>query len=322
MLQQVLRAAAADQAASKGSAARLHLLRAARHQPARRGLRGPDVLHRVLRRPRTLYEVAKDGDPAKGSWVVPRRTADEYDEKHVVRAREDPTDRRRRSTCVHPKGTFVFRLAGRDRQRSASYYTPEVLTQCVVKHALAELITDETLRPAVHSGLSDLRAGAGLRRVPQRGDQPARRRVPATPPGRAGRRRSTPRTTGAELQKVKAHIALHQCYGVDLNATAVELAEVSLWLNAMHPGLQAPWFGLHLRRGNSLIGARRATYDLTALGKAKKSWLSTPPADRPLVRRPDRRRRDPPLPAAGRRLGRGGGRQAGQGARAGGGRAR
>ena len=37
----------------KGSAPRLHLLRPARHQPARRGLRGPDVLHRVLRRPRT-----------------------------------------------------------------------------------------------------------------------------------------------------------------------------------------------------------------------------------------------------------------------------
>ena len=58
---------------------------------------------------------------------------------------------------------------------------------------------------------------------------------------------------------MKAYIALHNCYGVDLNATAVELAEVSLWLDTMHPGLQAPWFGLHLRRGNSLIGARRET---------------------------------------------------------------
>ena len=63
-----------------------------------------------------------------------------------------------------------------------------------------------------------------------------------------------------ELQKVKAQIALHQVYGVDLNSTAVELAEVSLWLDTMVAGLQAPWFGLHLRRGNSLIGARRATY--------------------------------------------------------------
>ena len=60
-----------------------------------------------------------------------------------------------------------------------------------------------------------------------------------------------------EERKVRAHLALHQCYGVDLNQTAVELAEVSLWLNVMHPGLRGPWFGLHLRRGNSLIGARR-----------------------------------------------------------------
>src|SRR5205085_7479403 len=95
-----------------------------------------------------------------------------------------------------------------------------------------------------------------------------------------------PEAYSTEVQKVKAHLALHQCYGVDLNQTAVELAEVSLWLNAMYPGLQAPWFGLHLRRGNSLIGARRATYDLTALGRAKQSWLKTPPTDRPLIEGP------------------------------------
>jgi type II restriction/modification system DNA methylase subunit YeeA len=58
---------------------------------------------------------------------------------------------------------------------------------------------------------------------------------------------------------------LHNCYGVDLNRTAVELAEVSLWLNVMHRGLQAPSFGLHLRRGNSLIGARRQVYSLEQL---------------------------------------------------------
>lgn len=46
---------------------------------------------------------------------------------------------------------------------------------------------------------------------------------------------------------------------------------MSLWLNTMHPGMRAPWFGLHLRRGNSLIGARRAVYaadDVTG-----KEWL-------------------------------------------------
>src|SRR5262249_26827254 len=73
-----------------------------------------------------------------------------------------------------------------------------------------------------------------------------------------------------EVQRVKAYIALHNAYGVDLNATGVELAEVSLWLNTMHPGMRAPWFGLHLRRGNSLIGARRAVY--SAADVVTKAW--------------------------------------------------
>jgi hypothetical protein len=80
-----------------------------------------------------------------------------------------------------------------------------------------------------------------------------------------------------EERKVRAYLALHQCYGVDLNQTAVELAEVSLWLNVMHPGLRGPWFGLHLRRGNSLIGARRAVYKGVPTG-----WLNAVPEDRPL----------------------------------------
>ena len=98
---------------------------------------------------------------------------------------------------------------------------------------------------------------------------------------------------------MKAYIALHQVYGVDLNATAVELAEISLWLDTMVEGLQAPWFGLHLRRGNSLIGARRAVYAPTRW--PKKAWLTTAPNDVPLGR--GDRRGHPPLPAARRRLG-------------------
>ena len=68
---------------------------------------------------------------------------------------------------------------------------------------------------------------------------------------------------------------------MDLNATAVELAEISLWLDTMVSGLQAPWFGLHLRRGNSLIGARRAVYSRAQVND--KSWLKATPADVPLT---------------------------------------
>ena len=47
----------------------------------------------------------------------------------------------------------------------------------------------------------------------------------------------------------------------------------------MHRGLQAPWFGLHLVRGNSLIGAGRRLYPAHALTKGE--WLDTAPADHP-----------------------------------------
>lgn len=225
-----------------------------------------------------MVEVAKEGDADKGSWLVPSVKSRDYDEKDLVWREDRLTGRK--DIVRHSKGSFVFRLSGRDRQRSASYYTPEVLTKCVVKHALAELITDYTraqeileyriCEPALGSGaflneaINQLAAEYLTRRQDELGV------------------RIDPESYANELQKVKTYIALHRAYGVDLNATAVELAEVSLWLNVMHRGLRAPWFGLHLRRGNSLIGARRATYDFTALGRAKKSWLDSSPIDRPL----------------------------------------
>ncbi|WP_233357227.1 Eco57I restriction-modification methylase domain-containing protein [Saccharomonospora iraqiensis] len=227
---------------------------------------------------RELVELAKDGDSGKGTWLVPRDKLAEYDEKHVVK-REDPLTGEK-SYVVHPTGTFVYRLSGRDRQRSASYYTPEVLTRTVVKHSLAELITDDTpARDILDYRVCEPAMGSGAflnEAINQLADEYLKRRQ------RELDTTIDPESYRDELQKVKAHLALHRCYGVDLNDTARELAEVSLWLNVMHRGLQAPWFGLHLKRGNSLIGARRATYDLTALGRAKQSWLKTVPTDRPL----------------------------------------
>ncbi|GGK67585.1 Eco57I restriction-modification methylase domain-containing protein [Nocardia camponoti] len=230
-----------------------------------------------------MVEVAKDGNADKGSWLVPSTSSGDYAAEDIV-SREDRLTGRR-DIVRHAKGNFVFRLSGRDRKRSASYYTPEILTKTVVKHTLAELLTEDTkaaeilefriCEPALGSGaflneaINQL-AGEYLTRA--QNERPGHRIEPEQYP--------------VELQKVKAYLALHRAYGVDLNATAVELAEVSLWLNVMHRGLRAPWFGLHMRRGNSLIGARRATYDFTALGRAKKSWLKTPPVDRPLSKGP------------------------------------
>ncbi len=226
-----------------------------------------------------LYEVAKNGDPEKGSWVVPVTRADHLSESEFVKTVDEATGET--VPVIHREGTFVFRLAGRERQQSASYYTPEVLTKFVVSQALAELLDQDGQRttpeqilelticePALGSGAFAIEAVRQLA-----AEYLKRKQEDLGEVIDADRYQF-------ELQKVKAYLALHQVYGVDLNATAVELAEISLWLDTMVAGLQAPWFGLHLRRGNSLIGARRAAYAPTQL--AKKAWLTTVPKDVPL----------------------------------------
>ncbi|WP_412518600.1 class I SAM-dependent DNA methyltransferase [Actinomadura madurae] len=233
-----------------------------------------------------LYEVAKNGDPKDGSWMIPASKADDYEDAVFVRRVDEngfKTDERVR----YKPGAFVYRLAGRDRQTSASYYTPESLTQVTVQLALRErLDQDGTVtkaREILDWTICEPALGSGAflnEAINQVAAEYLKRR-------QAEKNQSLePDLYAAELQKVKAYIALHNSYGVDLNETAVELAEVSLWLNVMHEGLQAPWFGLHLCRGNSLIGAGRRLYEPHHL--KKKAWLTTAPKDHPF--------RDGPIP--------------------------
>ena len=224
-----------------------------------------------------LYEVAPDGNPEKGSWVVPVRRCEHLREGDFVTDTDPVTGQRTRRR--YGRGQFVFRLSGRERQRSASYYTPEVLTRFTVSQALAELLGDDlpaerilsltVCEPALGSGAFAIEATRQL------AEEYLRRRQEELGV------RIDPDDYAAELQRVKAYIALHNVYGVDLNATAVEFAEITLWLDTMAPGLAAPWFGLRLRRGNSLAGASRACYTRAQVND--KTWLTTPPTAVPLT---------------------------------------
>ena len=82
-----------------------------------------------------------------------------------------------------------------------------------------------------------------------------------------------------ELQKVKMFIADRNVYGIDLNPVAVELAEVSLWLNTIYEGGFVPWFGTQLVNGNSLIGARRQVYRIENMQSTSKGmrWYEMEP---------------------------------------------
>lgn len=95
-----------------------------------------------------------------------------------------------------------------------------------------------------------------------------------------------------EIQKVKMYIADRNVYGIDLNPVAVELAEVSLWLNTIYEGGFVPWFGTQLVNGNSLIGARRQAYSEANLTTTSKGlhWYELAPDRVPLGNERKKRR--------------------------------
>ena len=241
------------------------------------------MAYRGILAPEALFEIDNDDDPDTGTWVVPVERADEFDDR--VFAKEEGADGRPRRVR-YEEGDFVFRLAGRDRKRSASYYSPEVLTEFAVRHTLDTYWNEHrnlTSRDILRITVAEPALGSGAF-LNEAVNQLAARYLKAAQNERD--EIIDPDQYPLELQRAKAHFAINQAYGVDLNPTAVELAEVSLWLNCMHPGLRAPRFGARLRQGNSLIGCRRATY---TSGQIKnRPWLSTsqkpavPPTEHPL----------------------------------------
>ena len=185
------------------------------------------------------------------------------------------------------KGSFIYRLAGRDREKSASYYTPESLTQCLVKYALKELLpgksADWILRlkvcePAMGSAAFLNEVVNQLAQIYlERKQQETGKSIPHD-------------QFATELQKVKMRLADQNVFGVDLNPVAVELAEVSLWLNSIFTPEQGrafiPWFSQQLMCGNSLIGARRQLHRLRQLptgtgrkAKPAKLWHQQAPEE-------------------------------------------
>lgn len=165
----------------------------------------------------------------------------------------------------HKKGSFIYRMAGRDRERSASYYTPEVLTRCLVRLAIKERVTDDmpadevmkltVCEPAMGSAAFlnetiDQLADIYLRKK----QKELKKTIPIE-------------QYAAEKARVKMVIADNNVFGVDLNPTAADLAEVSLWLGSIggeklptgqdRDAPYIPWFGTQLKCGNSIIGCRR-----------------------------------------------------------------
>ena len=70
-----------------------------------------------------------------------------------------------------------------------------------------------------------------------------------------------------DINLLKRHVLKRCIYGVDLNPMAVELAKVSLWLDAFTLGAPLSFLDHHLRCGNSLVGATLADLESATSGR-------------------------------------------------------
>lgn len=228
-----------------------------------------------------LYEVKRAGDSFNeldvGYFVSESELAQYTQEERVRYESGDKKGKLR----MYAKGTFIYRLAGREREKSASYYTPEVLTKCLVKYALKELLKGKSADDILHLTICEPAMGSAAF-LNEAINQLAEAYI-------SRKEQETGEIIGYEdrfnqLQKVKMFIADRNVYGVDLNPVAVELAEVSLWLNTIYPNGFVPWFGTQLVNGNSLIGARRQCYRVSSLQATSKGlrWYEKAPERVPL----------------------------------------
>ncbi|WP_273975205.1 Eco57I restriction-modification methylase domain-containing protein [Vibrio parahaemolyticus] len=231
-----------------------------------------------------LFEVKKKGETINELETGYFVTASELEKYHEDEKAYDKDG----NLVKHPQGSFIYRMAGRDREKSASYYTPEVLTKSLVKYALKELYKTQI------DPIEDLHAKA---------DKILTLKVCEPAMGSAAflneainqlaekylelkqiacDTRISQEDYPKELLRVKMRLADNNIFGVDLNPIAGELAQVSLWLNAISDEGFVPRFGLQLHTGNSLIGARRQAHApgyLTQTSKTSQNWLNTPPKE-------------------------------------------
>ncbi|MFD7053276.1 Eco57I restriction-modification methylase domain-containing protein [Streptomyces mirabilis] len=162
----------------------------------------------------------------------------------------------------------LVELAGNARKTTGSYYTPSSLIDCLLDSALDPVIDDAVKRGeirATRAGQPDARdaiveellsltvcdpaCGSGHFLVA------AARRIAKRV---AAVREQNPEPTIDAVRHALHEVVARCIYGVDVNPMAVELAKVSLWLEALEPGKPLGFLDAHIKHGNALLGATPA----------------------------------------------------------------
>ncbi len=148
--------------------------------------------------------------------------------------------------------SFAEGVEGTARKKTGSYYTPDSLVQVLLDNALEPMIAstlashpEDGVEALLSLSVVDPACGSGhflLGAARRLAAHVARLEADGTP----------------SLEKYRHALrqVVGRCiYGVDLNPLAVELCKVSLWLEAVEPGMPLTFLDSHVRHGNALLGA-------------------------------------------------------------------
>ncbi|RKR90549.1 N-6 DNA methylase [Micromonospora pisi] len=171
-------------------------------------------------------------------------------------------------SSANKRAAQMVEVGGNARKTTGSFYTHSAIIECLLDSAL-----DPVLNDAVERGLrrADLSANANQTAFiieellgvtvcdPACGSGhflvAAARRIAKR---LAAIRESSPEPTAEALRGAMGEVVTHCIYGVDKNPMAVELAKVSLWLEALEPGKPLGFLDAHIKQGNALVGATPA----------------------------------------------------------------
>jgi hypothetical protein len=155
-------------------------------------------------------------------------------------------------------------MPGNERKSTGSYYTPTSLIDCLLDTALDPVLDDAQKRAEVHATATETDPATAIAEEllsvtvcdPACGSGhflvAAARRIAKR---LAMVREHNPEPTLEALRTALRDVVSRCIYGVDINPMAVELAKVSLWLEALEPGKPLSFLDARIKCGNALIGA-------------------------------------------------------------------
>lgn len=163
-------------------------------------------------------------------------------------------------------GDFYF-TPGSGRKSSGSYYTPEEIVQYLVRHALGGLVEGKSVAEIESLRVIDPACGSAhflvgaARFLGVKLHEAYRRELRGAPPAVFHPGRELSAEVRAEWEREgdawsKRRVVERCLYGVDYNPTAVQLAQVALWIESLAGDRPLSFFDHHIRCGNSLLGTR------------------------------------------------------------------